>query len=334
MRQTFDATCFRFDGAYPVLLNANLPPRPSKFNFVACSGDNFPTIRQKQLQPAFLRPRWGDRPEFVTLSMGGNDIGFKELVILCVYSIPNPLSPSMSCLEAIERSQWILNNDASTFVEDAMSVIFATLRQGGSRGVQNFKVYVTGYAQFFNERTTQCDDVSFRPTWLRLRAEEKLTTERRRTLNKIARDLNARLGEAVMRVSVGAPGRVFFINYDAQFEGHRFCDREEPNPNDAETWFLTYGADQAALGDFLNSIPQIRDLLSGRSNKTMSYDTLYRLILDAPGNDKEKRDTLVGLVRVFHPKVAGHMAIARRLRPVVLATRRPVAARVNGTSTS
>ncbi|KAL8724569.1 MAG: hypothetical protein Q9166_007879 [cf. Caloplaca sp. 2 TL-2023] len=196
MIQGFDATCLRHDGAYPVLLNAHLQPRPSKFNFVACSGDNFPTILQKQLNPAYLRPRWGDRPEFVTLSMGGNDIGFKELVTLCVYSIPNPMSPLMDCEEAIARSKRLLDN--RNFVNDATNVIIAALNKGADRGIPNFNVYVTGYAQFFNERTTQCNTVSFRPDWLKLMLKPKqyLTIDRRRTLNKIARDSQRPLGRS------------------------------------------------------------------------------------------------------------------------------------------
>ncbi|KAL8682673.1 MAG: hypothetical protein Q9186_001269 [Xanthomendoza sp. 1 TL-2023] len=298
MIQRFDGTCLRHDGAYPVLLNSHLQPHPSRFNFVACSGDNFPTILQKQLNPSYLRPPWGDRPEFVTLSMGGNDIGFKELVTLCVYSIPNPMSP-------------------------LMEVIITILRKGAERRIPNFKIYVTGFAQFFNERTTQCNNVSFRPDWLKLMLKPKqyLTIDRRRTLNKLARDLNAGLREAVMRASFGAPNRVFFIDYDRAFDGHRFCDRLEPNPNDAATWFFTYGANQAAIGDFLDSIPQIHDVFSGHSNRTISYDTLFRLVLNATADDKEKSDMLVDLTRVFHPKLDGQRAIEEKLRRVVLASR-------------
>ncbi|KAL8891334.1 MAG: hypothetical protein Q9192_005757 [Flavoplaca navasiana] len=319
--QAFDATCLRHDGAYPVLLNGHLQPRPSKFNFVACSGDNFRTIIQKQLQPAYLRPAWGDRPEFVSLSMGGNDIGFKELVTLCIYSIPNPMDPFMECDDALARSQRLVNSP--DFVNDAISVIIATLSQGTNRHGRSFKIYVTGYAQFFNEQTTQCNGVSFRPDFLKriLKAKQYLTMEKRQALNRLARDLNAGLREAVMKASLGAPDRVFFIDYDRHFHGHRFCDRVEPNPNDAETWFFTYGANQAAIGDFLDSIPQVQEVLSGYSNRTMSYAALLQVIAEAAGDNKEKRDILVDLTRVFHPKLAGHRIIERRLRNVVTATR-------------
>ncbi|KAL8811577.1 MAG: hypothetical protein Q9200_001694 [Gallowayella weberi] len=317
MIESFDATCFRYDGAYPVLLNGHLQPRPSRFNFVACSGDNFPTILQKQLNPSYLRPRWGDRPEFVTLSMGGNDIGFKELVTLCVYSIP--LSPLMDCAGAIARSQRLVRSD--DFTNDAINVIVTILRKAADRGIPNFKIYVTGYAQFFNERTTQCNSISFRPSWVKLKPKEYLTIDRRRTLNRIAWDLNVGLREAVMRASFGAPNRVFFIDYDRAFEGHRFCDRVEPNPDDANTWFLTYGSHEAEIGDFLDSIPQIHDVLNGHSNRTFSYDTFVRLILNATADDEEKMRVGGYLTRVFHPTLDGQRAIEERLRNVVLATR-------------
>ncbi|KAL8864430.1 MAG: hypothetical protein Q9174_007360, partial [Haloplaca sp. 1 TL-2023] len=275
----------------------------------------------KQLTRGYLRPSWGDRPEFVSLSMGGNDIGFKELVTLCIYSIPNPMDPFMECADALSRSQRLVNS--RKFVNDAIKVLIATLEQGTSRRGDSFKIYVTGYAQFFNEQTTQCNDVSFRPSFLKMMLKEKqyLTLEKRRALNKIARDLNAGLREAVMRASIGAAGQIFFIDYDRQFQGHRFCDRVEPNPNDAETWFFTYGANQAAIGNFLDSIPQVQEVFGGHSNRTMSYAELVQVIAEAAGNDQEKRDILVDLTRVFHPKLAGHRIIERRLRDVVIATR-------------
>lgn len=68
MIQGLDVTCLRHDGAYLVLLDANLQPHPSRFTSVSCSGDKSPTILQKQLQPAYLRPRGGDRQDFMTFS--------------------------------------------------------------------------------------------------------------------------------------------------------------------------------------------------------------------------------------------------------------------------
>ena len=58
--------------------------------------------------------------------MGVNDIGFKELVTLCIYSIPNPMDPFMECDDALARSQRLV--DRADSVNDAISVIIARLR--------------------------------------------------------------------------------------------------------------------------------------------------------------------------------------------------------------
>ncbi|KAI4169785.1 MAG: hypothetical protein LQ343_005434 [Gyalolechia ehrenbergii] len=323
MIQTFDETCYRYDGAYPVLLEGNLQPRPPIFNFVACSGDTFPAILQNQFRDrptSVQRPNWGVRPQFVSLSMGGNDIGFKELVATCIYSIP--LDPFRNCDQVIAYSQGRVNSD--DFINGAKDVIIAALIKGAGRGVPDFKVYVTGYAQFFNEQTPQCNDVSFRPSWLPLARREYLTIDKRRALNTIARGLNAALATAVMRASIGAPNRVFFVNYDQQFEGHRFCDREEPNPRDPDTWFFTFGSNEAAVGRFLHSIPQIHQLLSGQSNETMTYDEFFRVISEAAGDNRGERENGAGAFRIFHPKPVGHMVIERVLRHAVMNTRTSV----------
>jgi lysophospholipase L1-like esterase len=85
--------CLRFPDAYPVVVQAELKPVPSKFNNVACSGNTFKQIRDKELldKPEDdgkygSRPAWGEAPEFVTITMGGNDIGILDLISTCIYS--------------------------------------------------------------------------------------------------------------------------------------------------------------------------------------------------------------------------------------------------------
>ncbi|KAL8685964.1 MAG: hypothetical protein Q9218_007437 [Villophora microphyllina] len=311
----FDEACFRYDGAYPVILNRDLAA--SKFNNVACSGDQFPAILQNQLADhsfSFLRPTWGDKPEFVTLTMGGNDIGFKELVTVCIYSLR--IFTFKDCDRVLADSQARVEDPK--FEDEATNVIIATLRKGVARSGPNFKVYVTGYAQFFNERALQCNDVSFKPR-LSPFAKQFLTVDKRQTLNKIARDLNSVLRTAVIRASIGAPGRVIFIDYDRQFEGHRFCDRHEPNPDDPDTWFYTLGSSSDAAMVFLDSIPRIGNLMNGRSNDTISDREFFRLVSDAAGNDETKRLYGVATYRIFHPKPIGHRVIEQVLRSRMLA---------------
>ncbi len=88
-------------------------------------------------------------------------------------------------------------------------------------------------------------------------------------------------------------------------------------PNDAETWFLTYGADEAAI-DFLYKIPQIADLISGKSTKVVTYENYLSLIASSSSgaNDPESLEG-VGAVRIFHPKPMGHQIIAGKLASAI-----------------
>lgn len=319
MIQRVDGGCFRFDKSYPVVLNYLLQPGPSRFNYVACYGETFSKIIQNQFRDKASmlgRPSWGNKPEFVTLSMGGNDIGFRDLIQTCVYSLR--VFSRKGCDEVIRDSMRSIHS--LDFVRGANDVIAAALRKGTARVGQGFKVYVTGYAQFFNEQTTQCNHVTFRPA-LSPFPPEYLTIERRKALNKLARDLNTALKTAVATASISAPNKVFFVDYDEKFEGHRFCDREEPNAKDPDTWFLTFGSEAATMGDFPNSVPRLRDLLSGQSNETISESEYLQFIGEAAQGDRPKMASGLEPLRTFHPKAIGHQIIAWEVMSKILATR-------------
>lgn len=95
------------------------------------------------------------------------------------------------------------------------------------------------------------------------------------------------------------------MDYDWQSDGHRFCVRAEPNPNDAETWVFFHGAGQDAIGEFYYSIPQIHSPLTCQTNMTISHETLFRLVLGAESDEKKKNIILVDLTWISHPKSEG-----------------------------
>ncbi|KAL8679383.1 MAG: hypothetical protein Q9224_007039, partial [Gallowayella concinna] len=75
--------CFRFPEAYPAVMqngDGSLDPKPKQWNNVACSGNTFDQILDKEFldEPQDdgrngIRPKWGVAPELITLTMGGND---------------------------------------------------------------------------------------------------------------------------------------------------------------------------------------------------------------------------------------------------------------------
>ena len=329
--------CFRCGNSYPRIMQSgpgSLQPNPGRFNFVACSGAKFDEIGTYQLlNRAFPgRPAWGSSPEFVTITMGGNDIGILPLVLTCIYSVP---IFAMSCDAVIQRGFDILNSE--NFKIDLFAVIKAVQDKGRTKYGQDFHVFVTGYAQLFNSETAQCDQVTFRPNGIGLvLPAQYLTQERRTKMNNLAIALNHALETAV---GLFNPRDVTFVDYDHLFEGHRFCDRDEPNVNDDETWFFQLGTtsdptngaagldEVSGANGTKNTVArslvskadphgaspveyQRTDTLQSRSTEELQDITISGNVAVAGNTTGEvNAGPLARYSRVFHPKSRGHQAI-------------------------
>ncbi len=148
-------------------------------------------------------------------------------------------------------------------------------------------------------------------------------------MNELAIALNRALETAIGQFP---PRDVTFVNYDALFEGHRFCDRPEPNANDDETWFFQYGTtsdptDQVngrievagtnATGKNVarslrrKTLPRANQISDGQSIGTPRLLPVNEPRADAiPGNVTGGENTMFAdYFRVFHPKSRCHQAI-------------------------
>ena len=319
--------CFRFDGAYGNLLQNALEPRPAIFNWPACCGDTFEKMIDYQFveTTSWTRPGrgvWGESPSVVTLSLGGNDIGFKELVTRCIYGIPGFTWIWNSCADVIAESQKRVN-DPSFLDNGVFNVIAKALSVASEREIPNFKLYVLGYAQFFNATTTQCNDVHGlpAPSSLALQEPSYLTEDLRNSLNQIALDLNTGIQAAVLRAATLAPGQVIYVPIDDLYNGHRFCDRTEPNSQDPDTWFLTYDTDPPTATNaqaLASAVPALvtNPTTNGGTARNASEFLDYFGTLPS-SNNSQALDGIADLAKVFHPKAAGHAAIQQRLYGLV-----------------
>ena len=329
--------CFRCGNSYPKIMQSgpgSLQPNPGRFNFVACSGAKFDEIGAYQLLDRAVRgrPAWGSSPEFVTITMGGNDIGILPLVLTCIYSVP---IFAMSCDAVIQRGFDIL--DSENFKLNLFTVIKAVQDKGRRKYGQDFHVFVTGYAQLFNSERAQCDQVTFRPEGIGLvLPAQHLSRERRKKMNDLAVTLNHALETAV---GLFNPHDVTFVDYDHLFETHRFCDRDEPNVNDDETWFFALGT----TSDPTNEVAGVDKVAGANGTDNLAARSLFPKAVShgaSPIEDertgtlrshaaKDPRDItiprnvvivdnitgevnagpLARFSRVFHPKSRGHQAI-------------------------
>ncbi|KAI9786804.1 MAG: hypothetical protein M1835_002928 [Candelina submexicana] len=280
--------CFRFPNACPVVLNGELKPVPSKFNNFVCNDNTFNQIKDKELldRPEDdgkngRHPAWGQAPEFVTITMGGNDIGILNLILTCILSFK---LWGKDCQEVIQSGHDTINSQQ--FKDDLNDLIKAVIDKGrGSKAGDQFKVFIVGYVRFFNQDTTQCNDVSFKPRWNLLPAQN-LTIERQTAMNDLALALNNALSDAV---GCFKDKGVYWVDYDRDFDGHRFCDL-------AQKLFEKMPTYQATTK-------------SGKDGAFKTDEDFINALGDAAKGDPEAESVLPDTVRMFHPSTRGHAQI-------------------------
>jgi lysophospholipase L1-like esterase len=173
-------SCKRSSHAYPVLWVAEHPS--SDFDFVACGGATTDTVRESQL--AVLNAGTG----LVTISIGGNDVGFAGLMISC------RLGSESACSDAVADAE----RQAQTTLPAKLAATFSEIKDKAPRA----RLIVLGYPRLFE--TTDCGSFG-------------MSVANRTRLNQGADALEA----AIEEQAETAGGT--YVSVNAQFEGHRVC---------------------------------------------------------------------------------------------------------------
>lgn len=176
-----NVSCRRSTYGYPYLLkNARAN---TSLNFVACSGATTQTIKDSQISAL------NSTTNFSTVTAGGNDIGFGNLIISCL---------TFGCNSAIDTANNKINNELPAKLDSLYSSMKARAPQA--------RHIVLGYPRVFG--TSGC----FSTTGID-------STERSK-LNTLANNLNSKISAAVTRAG--------FTWKDANttFNGHQVCSSE------------------------------------------------------------------------------------------------------------
>lgn len=244
-----ETDCRRGLGAYPQLIASDLAtshggPNGNLLQFLSCTGARTEDILSSSSRgcgqaatPSQIDVLNASRPvDFALLSVGGNDLGFFEVMNACIFRFYNFYSGA--CKTALARAQARL--DDRDFDERLHVLITELLDKVRWERKPDFRITVTGYAQFFNDRTAPCDDMSLGVWW----RGPKLARPLRRRMNDMVRAVNRKIAAAVARINRQfTQPKVLFVDYDAAFEGHRFCEPGTVEPDYArnETWFFLVG---------------------------------------------------------------------------------------------
>lgn len=176
------------------------------------------------------------------VSAGGNDVGLSTALNDCVFGwLPN--DPNQ-CDKTLDNTQTKINNDLPGNLNQLLSAVQPKLSKDG-------KIYLTGYAKFFDATTSQCDGQSW-DVWPQLypQVDHKrfLTQARRKRMNDLVDAVNKKLEAAVN----GLGGKGVFIDYDryyTELEG-RYCENsvQEPSPSRDGLLFYERGTSDPSYG--------------------------------------------------------------------------------------
>jgi hypothetical protein len=154
----------------------------------------------------------------------------------------------------------------------------------GTKLTSTGRIYITGYAKFFNADSLQCNAVSVSL----LGRKKPLDQYHRENYNELIDHVNKEIGLAAER----AGPHVTFVDYDPYFSecGGRLCEFGviEPRPHRPNLLFFERGSSDVRIDDWSNG------------NRTLAKRINWASVFSLPDTD----------LRVFHPRSNGQRLIA------------------------
>ncbi|KAF2200638.1 SGNH hydrolase [Delitschia confertaspora ATCC 74209] len=198
--------------------------------------------KPKEPQSSFLKDV---NPDLVTMSIGGNDVGFVDLLDRCVYrfkdvkgcagcNLPRLFKDDCSgdCQEAIDGVRAKINGpEFSQGLTSAIKSVFAN--------APRTHLFVTGYPAFWNHDTDACDKVSFKFGCIN-NSVLPLIKSRRKAMNDLTDALNGKIRQIINSYPTSAS--LTFVDTNPFFNGHRFCEQgvSEPSYRNKNIWFYPF----------------------------------------------------------------------------------------------
>lgn len=173
--------CKRSTKAYPHLWNA--ANAPSSFDFTACSGARTDEVLASQLGPL------DNGTGLVSISVGGNDAGFADVMTTCV------LQSESSCLSRINTAR----SYATSTLPGKLDNVYSAIRTRAP----NAEIVVLGYPRFYQLGTTCIG----------------LSEGKRTAVNEAADLLNGVIAQRANAHSLT------FADVRTRFTGHEICSR-------------------------------------------------------------------------------------------------------------
>ncbi len=218
-------TCHRSKGAYPLLLEAEPSLALNLTGFPACSGAEIKHIinssnleNSEPPQAAMI----STSTDLVTMSIGGNDIGFGHVLQEC--TLVHELSPGKTqdetdqayCATALDDARTVLE---STAFEEDLATTYAGV---ASLGGDDTKLIIVGYPQLYPEyaNITEACTWGTNPGSFGLTSGRDVSESEINEIRSLTSDLNDLLSTNVGTLE---DSNVRFADPSSRFVGHELC---------------------------------------------------------------------------------------------------------------
>ncbi|ETS86463.1 hypothetical protein PFICI_00291 [Pestalotiopsis fici W106-1] len=311
-----NSKCFRSNGSAVAQLDAQHNVMLGNFQFLSCTGHKAKEMVKYQIPLIDYGEQ--DSNMWLSLSIGGNDLGFADYAQSCLLGLG-------SCTKALKNAENLIHDldGKQTFrrlLWHAWSRIyddnhFKNVPAGQSKFVPN--TLHTLYPAFFNAETDGCDNINIGGPWLFF--TKRLTKTLRRQTNRLVRDANNAI-RAHARAFVNSEegmhyrGYLHIVDYDNTFEGHRLCEKftgNKPGFDNPNVWFLGIRSDGFVQESDL-SVQENPVTCNPDADDAVEAWRCVKALVDAAGDDPDavgEWNWPLWLTKAFHPKTAGFQEV-------------------------
>ncbi|KAH8803500.1 pectate lyase superfamily protein-domain-containing protein [Xylogone sp. PMI_703] len=200
-------------------INCSLTSRLEfKMQYLACSG-SLTNDAKMQKQLSSWDPTTSD---LGTITIGGNDVGFTNILIQCVLHPPGfgtgLFWRTFDCPGALDEAQAAI--DSVKFAQNLVALynsIFERIPDG-----QKFALYVAGCGQFLDIADESVDDCGTFGTHIYF-DNPRLTKDLRTSIDNLVVALNTKIQGLIGTVTLKEGQSITYVDWDADLDGHRFC---------------------------------------------------------------------------------------------------------------
>jgi hypothetical protein len=249
---------------YGQLINDFIGDSSVSYQRLSCSGDTTDDLIEKLSGWTTMAST-----TVATLTMGGNDVYFSDIVWNCVIT-PNNFRPPSNyrswCLDYEGKAVAHMQDTSDEGLPAKLKNAYIQILQKSGR--EDLGLYVTGYPEFFNNETTTCEWSTFHYLWAGYQGWTTwdprmvfLTQAFRTELNGLVTQLNSVIEAAVDAANNEWGGsQITYVDLVEPWRSgndHRWCatnDVKEPDESRADTWFFLSG-----WGDVNNTASAAQD---------------------------------------------------------------------------